>query len=124
MRGLHLHDLPIRSDEIQERRSAATVPSNCRLMARARVVDTYILPMSGRARADTTLRSKGDAARYGLRATRATVRGTKGTSRPRCLLRYFALWVRRSAFNVAFGAFSLPLLGLFTMLFANWVRVA
>jgi len=81
--------------------------------------------MSGRAPADTTLRSKGDAARYGLSATpRATVRGMKGASRPRCLLRYFALWVRRSAFNDAVGAFSLPLLGLFTMLFANWVRVA
>lgn len=116
MRGLHLHDLPIRSDEIQERRSAATVPSNCRLMARARVVDTYILPMSGRARADTTLRLKGDAARYGTR-----YEGRLATALP---LRYFALWVRRSAFNDVVGAFSLPLLGLFTMLFANGVRVA
>jgi hypothetical protein len=36
----------------------------------------------------------------------------------------FALWGKRSAFNNAYVAFSLPLLGLFTVLFADWYWVA
>jgi hypothetical protein len=36
----------------------------------------------------------------------------------------FALWGARQSFNNAYVAFSLPLLGLFTVLFADWYWVA